>query len=318
MSKWAMIATWRMSYEGVIEAKKLLDRNQSSADAIDLAITMVEDYPFYKSVGFGGLPNEDGEVELDAAFMDGDTLSFGAIAGVKSIKNPIKVARRLKDERFNCVLVGAGAERFATLNGFAMKNMLSDRAYLHYQKRLKEMASGLSAYNGHDTVGMVCLDRNRSMTVGTSTSGLFMKKAGRVGDSPIIGSGFYVDSEYGGASCTGVGEDLMKGCLSYEAVRMLKEGISVQDIAQPLIDQFVGKLEKRRGKAGAMSLIVMDKDGNWAVGTNVQFSFVVAKEGEETTIYVAEPLDDRSVKIEVATPEFLEAYKKRISSPIEI
>lgn len=317
MSKWAMIATWRMSFEGVVEAGKLLDNNQCSADAIDLAISMVEDYPLYKSVGFGGLPNEDGVVELDAAFMDGNTLGFGAIAGVKSIKNPIKVARRLKDERFNCVLVGSGAERFATLNGFQMQNMLSDRAVLHFQKRRKEMANGLSAYNGHDTVGMVCVDRNQTMTVGTSTSGLFMKKAGRVGDSPIIGSGFYVDSEYGGASCTGVGEDLMKGCLSYEAVRMLKEGIAVHKIAQPLINQFVDILEKRRGKAGAMSIIVMDKDGNWAVGTNVQFSFVVAKEGEDTTIYVAEPLDDQSVKIEVASTEFLESYLKRISSPIE-
>ena len=192
--KYAMIATWRMAVEGITSSKEVLEKGGTAGDAIENAIKMVEDYPFYKSVGYGGLPNEDCEVELDAAYMDGDTLDIGAVAGIKDYKNPISIARKLSKERFNCFLVGAGAEAYAHKEGFERVNMLTDRAKMHYQKRRKEtIEKGLSPYDGHDTVGMIALDSEKKMVAGTSTSGLFMKKRGRVGDSPLSGSGFYVD-----------------------------------------------------------------------------------------------------------------------------
>ena len=106
---WAMIATWRMAIEGLTKACNELEKGMDAGDAVELAVREVEDYPFYKSVGYGGLPNENCEVELDAAYMDGDTLSIGAVAGIKDFANPVSIARKLSDDKVNNFLVGLGA-----------------------------------------------------------------------------------------------------------------------------------------------------------------------------------------------------------------
>ncbi|MEC1522130.1 N(4)-(beta-N-acetylglucosaminyl)-L-asparaginase [Neobacillus niacini] len=315
--KWGIIATWRMAKEGVEAASDLLKEGGSSGDAVEIAVGMVEDYPLYKSVGYGGLPNENGEVELDAAFMDGDTLSIGAVAGIRDYKNPVSIARRLSKDRFNSFLVGNGAEEYAHKNGFERRNMLTDRARKLWEKRVKEIREkNLSPYDGHDTVGMVSVDSKGQMASATSTSGLFMKKRGRVGDSPLSGSGFYVDSNIGGASATGLGEDLMKGCVSYEVVRLMKEGVPPQTAAERVVYQFTRYLTEKSGKAGAMSVIAMNNRGEWGVGTNVEFSFAAATSEEMPMVYVAYPIGDKTV-YEPASEEWLEAYTKRITSPVE-
>ena len=315
--KYAMIATWRMAVEGITSSKEILEKGGTAGDAIENAIKMVEDYPFYKSVGYGGLPNEDCEVELDAAYMDGDTLDIGAVAGIKDYKNPISIARKLSKERFNCFLVGAGAEAYAHKEGFERVNMLTDRAKMHYQKRRKEtIEKGLSPYDGHDTVGMIALDSEKKMVAGTSTSGLFMKKRGRVGDSPLSGSGFYVDSEVGGASATGLGEDLMKGCISYEIVRLMKEGYHPQEAADKAVEDLNAEVKKRRGKAGDLSVVCLNNKGEFGVATNIDgFSFSVMTDDMEPTVYVCKNVNGKTT-YEVASEEWLDAYLKRIKSPI--
>ncbi|MFR4997359.1 MAG: N(4)-(beta-N-acetylglucosaminyl)-L-asparaginase [Clostridium paraputrificum] len=315
--KYAMIATWRMAVEGITSSKEILEKGGTAGDAIENAIKMVEDYPFYKSVGYGGLPNEDCEVELDAAYMDGDTLDIGAVAGIKDYKNPISIARKLSKERFNCFLVGAGAEAYAHKEGFERVNMLTERAKMHYQKRRKEtIEKGLSPYDGHDTVGMIALDCEKKMVAGTSTSGLFMKKRGRVGDSPLSGSGFYVDSEVGGASATGLGEDLMKGCISYEIVRLMKEGYHPQEAADKAVEDLNSELKRRRGKAGDLSVVCLNNKGEFGVATNIDgFSFSVMTENMEPTVYVCKNVNGKTT-YEVASEEWLDAYLKRIKSPI--
>ncbi|WP_035287747.1 N(4)-(beta-N-acetylglucosaminyl)-L-asparaginase [Clostridium sp. KNHs214] len=315
--KWAIIATWRMAVEGITKACKSLEDKAPAGDAIEEAISMVEDYPFYKSVGYGGLPNENGEVELDAAYMDGDTLSIGAVAGIRDFKNPISIAKKLSDERFNCFLVGTGADEYAHKNGFERVNMLTDRAKMHYKKRVKEtVEKGLSPYDGHDTVGMIALDANGSMASGTSTSGLFMKRKGRVGDSPVCGSGFYVDSEVGGATATGLGEDLMKGCISYEIVRLMKDGCTPQEAADKAVEDLNEKLIKKRKKAGDLSVVCLNNKGEFGVATNIDgFSFSVATDSKEPTVYVCKNVDGKTT-YEVASQEWLDAYTKRITSPI--
>ena len=315
--KYAMIATWRMAVEGITSSKEILEKGGTAGDAIENAIKMVEDYPFYKSVGYGGLPNEDCEVELDAAYMDGDTLDIGAVAGIKDYKNPISIARKLSKERFNCFLVGAGAEAYAHKEGFERVNMLTDRAKMHYQKRRKEtIEKGLSPYDGHDTVGMIALDSEKKMVAGTSTSGLFMKKRGRVGDSPLSGSGFYVDSEVGGASATGLGEDLMKGCISYEIVRLMKKGYHPQEAADKAVEDLNAELKRRRGKAGDLSVVCLNNKGEFGVATNIDgFSFSVVTEDMEPTVYVCKNVDGKTT-YEIASEEWLDAYLKRIKSPI--
>ena len=226
---WAIIATWRMALEGVQEAGNLLKEGKSGGEAVEHAIRCVEDFPYYKSVGYGGLPNEEMIVELDAGYMDGNTMAMGAVAGIKDFANPISIAKELSKDTVNCVLVAEGAEKYASKKGFERKTMLTDRAKQHYRKRVKEVREQeLKPYDGHDTVGEVALDCAGKIVAGTSTSGLFMKKAGRIGDSPIVGGGFYADSEVGGATATGLGEDLMKGCISYEIVRKMKEGMGPQ------------------------------------------------------------------------------------------
>ena len=314
---WGMIATWRMAHDGVLAAKELLEGQASCKDAVETAIKAVEDYPFYKSVGYGGLPNERGIVEMDAAFMDGETFKIGAVAGITDVANPISVARQLSDEKFNSFRVGQGATEYAMLAGFERKNMLTDRAKKIWEKRLAEIAaSNLDPYDGHDTVGVVALDTQQQMAVGTSSSGLFMKKQGRVGDSPLSGSGFYVDSTIGGAAATGLGEDLMKGCLSYEIVRLMGEGLSQQAACDRAVYGFEERLRKRYGKAGAFSLIALDKNGAWGVATNVEFTFSVATADQEAAIYMANPGPDQTTVITPITQEWLDAYEARIKAPV--
>lgn len=314
---WGMIATWRMALEGITHASTLLAKGERSAKAVVNAVADVEDFPFYKSVGYGGLPSENGEVELDAAFMDGDTLAFGAVGNLVDIANPIRVAHALSRERFNSLLVGVGAREWALSQGFAEKTMLTERAMQHYRKRCREtIDQGLSPYDGHDTVGMIGLDTRGSMSVATSTSGLFMKRRGRLGDSPIIGSGFYCDSQIGAATATGVGEDLMKGCTSYEIVRRMEDGMTPQDAADSVIFELEDKLMARFGRVGDLSVVCMNKLGEFGVSTNIKtFSFVVATRDLTPTVYLAERQSDRTHYIP-ADEAWMNDYAARIRAPI--
>lgn len=314
---WGMIATWRMALEGIISASETLKNGEKSAKAVVNAVAEVEDFPFYKSVGYGGLPSENGEVELDAAFMDGDTLAFGAVGNLVDIANPIRVAHALSRERFNSLLVGVGAREWALSQGFPEKTMLTERALQHYRKRCHETIDrGLSPYDGHDTVGMIGLDKRGSMSVATSTSGLFMKRRGRLGDSPIIGSGFYCDSQIGAATATGVGEDLMKGCTSYEIVRRMEGGMSPQDAADSVIGELEDKLMARFGRVGDLSVVCMNRLGEFGVSTNIQtFSFVAATRDLPATVYLAERRDDHT-HYAPADEQWMADYAARIRAPI--
>lgn len=314
---WAIIATWRMAAEGIQQAKEILEKNGDAGDAIETAIRAVEDYEFYKSVGYGGLPNEDMEVELDAAYMDGDTMAIGAVGAIKDFANPVAIARKLSEETVNNFLVGSGAEKYAHQNGFSRKNMLTDRAKIHYYNRNKEIQEkAIRPYDGHDTVGMVCLDHNGKMTAATSTSGLFMKKAGRVGDSPISGSGFYVISEIGGASATGLGEDMMKGCVSYEVVRLLKQGLHPQHAVEQVVNDLDRELKQRRGYAGDISLVALDYQGRWGVATNIEgFSFVVASDSNAPAVYLVKNKDGKCHH-EKASQEWLDNYMASRLAPL--
>ncbi len=316
---WGMIATWRMAAEGIAAGAEILAAGGNSGDAIETAVRAVEDFPYYKSVGYGGLPNEEMEVELDAAYMDGNTLSIGAVAAIRDFANPISIARRLSAEKVNNLLVAEGAEKFAHREGFERKNMLTDRARAHYRKRLREIsAQELKPYSGHDTVGMACLDQGGGMTAATSTSGLFMKKKGRVGDSPIAGSGFYADSKRGAASATGLGEDLMKGCISYEIVRLMGEGMSPQEACETAVNQLEAELKERRGEAGDLSVIAMNNRGQWGAATNIQgFSVAVTTASLAPTVYLVNRGADGRCACEPASAQWMEAYMQARMAPVE-
>ena len=315
---WGVIATWRMAHDGVKKASQLLQANGTAGDAVEALIKTVEAYPYYKSVGYGGLPNENGEVEMDAAFMDGDTLAQGAVAGIHQVLHAVSVARALSHDHYNSFLVGQGATQYAQLNGFEMRNMLTDRAKKRWEKRRAELADAkIKPYDGHDTVGAITLAPTGSMAAATSTSGLFMKRPGRVGDSPLSGSGFYVDSDIGGAAATGLGEDIMKGCLSYEIVRRMGEGRTPQEACDEAVYPFIEKLKRRYGKAGEFSLIALDRAGKWGVATNVEFTFSVATASQKPVILMANPDPNQTTTITPVTQAWLDAYEKRIKAPIK-
>ena len=315
---WGVIATWRMAHDGVKKASQLLQANGTAGDAVEALIKTVEAYPYYKSVGYGGLPNENGEVEMDAAFMDGDTLAQGAVAGIHQVLHAVSVARALSHDHYNSFLVGQGATQYAQLNGFEMRNMLTDRAKKRWEKRRAELADAkIKPYDGLDTVGAITLAPTGSMAAATSTSGLFMKRPGRVGDSPLSGSGFYVDSDIGGAAATGLGEDIMKGCLSYEIVRRMGEGRTPQEACDEAVYPFIEKLKRRYGKAGEFSLIALDRAGNWGVATNVEFTFSVATASQKPVILMANPDPNQTTTITPVTQAWLDAYEKRIKAPIK-
>lgn len=308
---WGLIATWRMSKDGVEKGIEILKNNGKAGDAIETAIKEVENYALFKSVGFGGLPNEEMEVELDAAYMDGDTLDVGAIMAIKDFANPISIAKKLSKEKVNCVLVSSGAEKYAQKAGFERKNMLTNRAKAFYNEKKHLIdKDDLKAYDGHDTVGMVCLDSSNALVSATSTSGLFMKKKGRIGDSPLIGSGFYADSNVGGATATGLGEDLMKGCISYEIVRLMKEGYHPQEACEKAVFDLDRELKLRRKQAGDLSVVAMNKKGEWGAATNInEFSCVVQTEKEGLQVYVIRNKDGKIDK-QQATDAWTEEYMK--------
>lgn len=215
------------------QAVECLRNADSATKAVLDIIQSVENNPHYTSVGYGGLPNCDGKVQLDAAFMNGDTYEYGAVACIENYANPILIAEKLSHQKYNNLLVGSGAEQYASEHKFEKVDLLTQNAKTTWEKRVSDVEDHkLSAYDGHDTIGCIALDKQGSLMAGTSSSGLFMKKPGRVGDSPLVGCGLFADSRIGAACATGMGEDLTKGVLSYETVRQIKVGFTPQVAAE--------------------------------------------------------------------------------------
>lgn len=288
MKSFVMIATWEMALKGMEEQYKGLSSQTIDIDqAIINAVHDVEDNPNYKSVGFGGLPNIDGKVQLDASFMQGDTMRAGALAAIEGFANPIDIAYTLKDNQFNSFLVGEGATKYAEKKGFRKKLMLTEDSLSAYNERLKRVQEeNLSPYSGHDTVCILGKDASGSISVGTSTSGLFMKENGRVGDSPLSGSGYYANSDFGACAATGLGEDIMKTCISFDVVSKIKSGLSAQEAADLAMSEATDNLNSKYGKCGDISIVCCDAEGNYGAASNIsEFTYVVMSDQLKPSVY---------------------------------
>ena len=298
--KFSLISTWKMSYEGHLEAYRKLKNDKDLNHAILKGIMIVEDDQDIHSVGYGGLPAIDGQVYLDAAYMHGTTLRYGAVSTIKNIKNPIQVAYRLSERLLNCYLSGEGAQEYAISEGFEQRDMLSETAKAKWVSKSNESL--------HDTVCFIGkLDAD--LACGVSTSGLFMKEKGRVGDSCNIGSGFYVDSEVGGCAATGIGENIMRGCLSTSVVNLMRTGIDVQTACEQVISEHSERLKKLNITDDNISLIAIDACGKLgAATTKVAFPFVYSNQDQSPVIMVAFS-DNGKIKIEKASTTWLAEYK---------
>ena len=297
---YALIGTWQMCLEGARRGTLLLESGASAGDAVEQTVMAVEDEPAYTSVGYGGLPDRTGHVLLDAAFMDGETLRMGGVISAENIRNPISLARKLCGRETNCLLAGRGAEEAAAAFGLPMRDMRTEASMAKWRDAAAKQQGKLTAYRGHDTVCVLALDEQGGMAAGTSTSGLFMKDPGRVGDSPLIGSGFYCDARYGAAAATGLGEDIMRGCLSYEAVSLMRRGASPEAACRDALAALT-EHKKRLGEGeGSISLIALNPEGVFGAATTLPVFPFAAGKGGQASLYAAAAGGSR---IRAVTPE---------------
>ncbi|HCL5074678.1 TPA: isoaspartyl peptidase/L-asparaginase [Salmonella enterica] len=306
-----LIATWRMALDGVSQAMGITDLHH----AVQHAVINVENNPLYHSVGYGGLPGENGDVELDAAFMDGDSLNYGAVAATQNLKNPITVAKQLSLSQRNNVLAASGALKFALENGMELRDNRHSLALEKWKGAVNSSQTyhHQEAYDGHDTVCVLGRSPKGSVCAAVSTSGLFMKKSGRLGDSPIIGSGCYADSSSGAAAATGVGEDIMKGCLSWEIVRLMKQ-YSPQTACEMVVREHTDKMLARKGECGSISVIAVNRHGEWGAATNKdEFSFIVGESGATAQVWLSH-YKDRIFYREKASEKWLADYLDKLPS----
>ena len=256
------IATWPFGAEACEVGWKVLAEGGTALDAVERGANAVELNPNVVSVGYGGLPNADGVVELDAAIMNGPGHSCGAVAGMTGIRRPISVARRVMETTPHVMLVGQQARRFALRSGFAEEDLTTPES----RKRFQEWKRGRSEPDvahfdddSHDTVGVCALDSHGNLAAGCTTSGLSWKLPGRVGDTPIIGSGLYVDNAVGAAAATGNGDEIMKACLSYRVVMLMDQGQSPQAACEEAIRYLLRKRPDHQDQGA--SVIAVSREG---------------------------------------------------------
>ena len=223
-----VISTWNFGVRANKKAIEVLKAGGTALDAVQQGVMVVESDPTVTSVGYGGLPNAAGVVELDASIMNGNDLECGAVAGLSGFENPVSVARKVMDDTPHVLIVGSGARQFALSKGFQERDLLTRQSRTAWQEwRVKQKKRERT--EDHDTIGMVAIDRRGQMAAACTTSGLAWKIPGRVGDSPLVGHGLYCDSDVGGAAATGIGEEVVKVCGSYQVVEYMRQGVHTQE-----------------------------------------------------------------------------------------
>jgi N4-(beta-N-acetylglucosaminyl)-L-asparaginase len=255
-----VIATWKF---GEIAARAALPLLEAGGPALDAAIAgaqAVEDDPSVHSVGYAGLGNRAGTVQLDASVMDGRTLRCGAVAAVENIRHVASLARLVMERTPHVLLAGEGARLFAVEHGFPLENLSTPQSVAAWQHRRDHKAERDHELT-HDTVTVLALDRTGSLGGACSTSGLSLKLPGRVGDSPIIGAGLYVDDAAGAGGGTGVGEEILRVGGSLLIVEALRAGRSPQEACELAARRVVDAC-RRRGIAGAeAAFLALDPAG---------------------------------------------------------
>ena len=247
------------SGNGIRATQKAMEILQSGGDPLDAVIAgvnIVEDDPDDMSVGYGGLPNEDGVVELDSSVMYGPTHTAGAVAALRNIKNPSKVARLVMERTDHVLLVGEGALKFARAHGFKEEDLLTDKslaAWLRWKETMSDRDNWFPpksdsvpeelrpVMSTHGTINCIALDAAGRVAGVTTTSGLSWKLSGRVGDSPIIGAGLYVDNDIGAAGSTGRGEANLQTCASFRIVDFMGRGMTPEQACLKVGEVIVAK-----------------------------------------------------------------------------
>jgi N4-(beta-N-acetylglucosaminyl)-L-asparaginase len=258
-----VLSTWRFGIQANEEAWKVLSIGGKALDAVERGVRLVEDDPNERSVGYGGRPDRDGRVTLDACIMD-EKANIGSVASLEHIKNPISVARAVMEKTPHVMLVGDGALQFAVSQGFEKINLLTPESEKEWKDWLKtsEYKPVVNIEN-HDTIGMIALDEQGNLSGACTTSGMAFKMHGRVGDSPIIGAGLFVDNEVGAATATGHGEEVIRTCGSHLVVELMRQGKSPQQACEEAVKRIYKNFvnQNRNVKDTQIGFIAINKFG---------------------------------------------------------
>ena len=273
-----VISTWNHGIAANEAAYKILQGGSSALDAVEKGVNVSESDPNVRSVGYGGLPDKTGKVTLDACIMDHNG-NAGAVAFLQDFMNPVSIARKVMEETKHIFLVGKGAEEFALKHGFQKHNLLTKSAEDAWKKWKQTESGSEEKDDAHDTIGMLALDSQGRLSGACTTSGLAFKIHGRVGDSPLIGSGLYVDNEVGGAAATGIGEECIKICGSFLIVELMRNGYSPQDACVEALKRVI----KRHSEdiKFQLAFIALNKEGKvGAASLTPGFQFAVYEKGQ--------------------------------------
>ena len=270
-------STWNFGLPANELAWKVLDNGGKAMDAAEAGARHAESDPENSSVGFGGLPDEKGNVTLDACVMD-STGNAGSVAFLQNIKHPVSVARKVMEETKHVMLVGEGARQFAVSNGFEEINLLTEQSEKDWKKWLKERRE-MTPHETHDTLSVLVQDKMGDLAGACTTSGWAYKMHGRVGDSPIIGAGLFVDNEIGCAAATGLGEEVIKTTGSFLVVELMRQGYDPTKACEEALNRVI---KAHNGNPDfQIGYIALRKDGE--IGSAClkwSFEYALAQGGE--------------------------------------
>lgn len=282
-----VISTWNHGMQANVGAWEVLSKGGKSVDAVEQGVRITEADPNNATVGIGGFPDRDGFVTLDACIMDHNE-NCGSVAFLQDFMHPVSVARKVMDDTPHVMLVGEGAKQFALEKGFKQENLLtpnSEKAWKNWLKN-QEYKPKINIEN-HDTIGMLALDADGDLSGACTTSGAAWKMHGRVGDSPIIGAGLYVDNEIGAATATGLGEFVIKICGSHMIVELMRQGYPPQEACKEAVERIKRKYPNNYkelqvgflalSKTGEYGAYGMHKGFNYAVKSNTQDELIDAQ-----------------------------------------
>ena len=278
-----VISTWRHGLPANEGAWNVLSRGGRALDAAEAGVRVAESDPEVSSVGYGGLPDRDGHVTLDACIMD-ESGDCGSVAFLEHIENPVSVARLVMEKTPHVMLVGEGALKFALEHGFEKKDLLTDKARAEWKKWLADHPEAVQErqinVEDHDTIGLLTLDEQGNLSGACTTSGLAWKRHGRVGDSPIIGAGLYVDNEVGAASATGVGEAVIRAVDSFLVIELMRQGHSPQAACRLAIERVIAKNpDWQKLQVGFIALNKQGEIGGYAIQPGFSYAVYDSKAG---------------------------------------
>lgn len=256
-----VISTWDFGVRANEVAWEIIEKGGRALDAVEQGVRLIESDPDEQSVGYGGLPDREGHVTLDACLMD-ENSNCGSVAFLRDFKNPISIARRVMEQTSHVMLVSAGAKKFALEEGFTAENLLTEKSKQDWKDWLQK-AEDQPVINieNHDTISMLAIDQSGNISGACTTSGLAYKMHGRVGDSPIIGAGLFLDNGVGGACATGLGEAVIRTAGSAMVVEAMRYGASPQEACKTIVERI---REKHNSiKDFQVGFIAIDKNGNY-------------------------------------------------------